>query len=74
MRRLQIHWLSLPKGNPDDNPTETVFSGLQREVIAGSNAADTAEQKRCISHSLQRRNRKKDRFIRLGYLKDFYNQ
>ncbi len=74
MRRLQIHWLSLPKGNPDDNPTETVFSVLQREVIAGSNAPDTGEQKRCISHSLQRRNRRKDRFIQLGYLKDFYNQ
>jgi transposase len=74
MRRLQMHWLSLPKGNPDDNPTETVFSVLQGEVIAGSDAPDTAEQKHCISRSLRRRNRRKGRFIRLGYLKDFYNE
>lgn len=74
MRRLQIHWLSLPKGNPDDNPVETVFSVLQREVIAGSNARDPGEQQHRISHSLQQRNRRKDRFIRLGYLKDFYNE
>jgi transposase len=74
MHRLKMHWLSLPKGNPDDNPTETVFSVLQREDISGSDASDTAEQKRRLSHSLQRRNRRKDRFIRLGYLKDFYNE
>lgn len=74
MRRLNMHRLSLPKGNPDDNPTETVFSGLQREVISGSDAPDTHEQKRRIGRSLQRRNRRKDRFIRLGYLNDFYNE
>lgn len=74
MRRLKMHWLSLPKGNPDDNPTETVFSVLQREGIAGSNAPNTVEQQRRISRSLRRRNRRQDRFIRLGYLKDFYNK
>jgi len=26
MRRLKLHWISLPKASPDDNPAETIFS------------------------------------------------
>ncbi len=53
---------------------QKLFSVLQGEVIAGSDAPDTGDQKRRISHSLQRRNRRQDRFIRLGYRKEFYNE
>ncbi len=72
MRRLKIHWLSLPKASPDDNPIETVFSVLQGEVLAGSNAPDVLAQKRRVSRALRRRNQRKDRFIRLGYLNELY--
>jgi transposase len=72
MRRLQIHWLSLPKGDPDDSPMETVLIVLQGEAIAGRDAPHTAEQKRRISHSLQRRNRCRDRSIRIPCLLDIH--
>lgn len=52
MRRLKIHWLSLPKGSPDDNPIETVFSRLQRDVVAGSDAPDLYTLKRRVSRYL----------------------
>ena len=29
LRALGIRWTSLPKGNPDDNPVETIFSDVQ---------------------------------------------
>jgi transposase len=70
MRRLKIHWLSLPKGSPDDNPLETVFSLLKRDVLAGSNAADGRELKRRLSRYLWQRNRRKDGFVHLAYLQD----
>lgn len=74
LRRLKIHWLSLPKGSPDDNPIETVFSGLQQGILAGSNAPNVAELKRRISRYLWQRNRGKNRFVQLAWLDDFHNQ
>ena len=74
MRQLKIHWLSLPKASPDDNPIETVFSVLQGEVLAGSDAPDVPAQKQRVSTALRRRNWRKDRFIRLGYLSEFYQE
>ena len=29
MRQLKLHWVTLPKGSPDDNPVENIFSDLQ---------------------------------------------
>ena len=74
MRQLKIHWLSLPKKSPDDNPIETIFSLLQRAILAASDAGDVRELKRRISRFLWRHNRCKDRFVRLAYLHDFHNQ
>ncbi len=73
MRRLKIHWLSLPKQSPDDNPVETIFSLLQRAILAGSDAPTVTELKRRISRFLWRHNRCKERFVQLGYLEDFHN-
>ena len=70
MRHLKIHWLSLPTGSPDDNPLETIFSLLKRDVLAGSDAANVSELKRRLSWYLWRRNRHKDRFVLLAYLRD----
>ncbi len=72
LRRLKIHWLSLPKASPDDNPIETVFSVLQGEVLAGSDAPDVPTQKQRVSRALHSRNRRKERFIRLRYLSELY--
>ena len=33
MRRLKLHYISLPKGSPDDNPVETIFSDIQQNLI-----------------------------------------
>jgi transposase len=74
MRRLKIHWLSLPKASPDDNPIETVFSVLQGEVLAGSAAPDVPAEKQRVSRALRRRNQCKDRFIHLSYLNHFYQE
>lgn len=74
MRRLKMHWLSLPKGSPDDNPLEIVFGVLQDEVLVGSDPRDVAEQQRQISRALQRRNRRKDRFIHLKWIDDFHKK
>lgn len=74
MRRLKIHWLSLPKGSPDDNPLETVFGVLQDEVLVGSDPRDVADQQLQISRALQRRNRRKERFVRLKWLDDFHKK
>ena len=74
MRRLKIHWMSLPKASPDDNPVETVFSLLQRAILLGSDALDVHELKRRVSHYLWLHNRRKDRFVHLAYLDDFHNE
>lgn len=74
MRRLKIRWLSLPKGSPDDNPIETVFSLLQRDVLAGSDAPDLSTLKGRVSRYLWLRNRRKNRCVRLAYLDDFHKQ
>jgi transposase len=74
MRRLKIHWMSLPKASPDDNPVETIFSLLQRDILLGSDAPDVRELKRRVSHYLWLHNRRKDRFVHLAYLDDFHNE
>lgn len=70
MRSLKLHWISLPKGSPDDNPVETVFSDIQLMILDNSNDPDEPTTRSRISHYLRRRNRRRDRFIRIPYLPD----
>lgn len=74
IRRLKIHWMSLPKGSPDDNPVESIFSLLQRDILLGSNAPHVHELKRRLSRCLWLRNRRKARVVHLTYLADSHNQ
>lgn len=68
MRRLHLRWTSLPKGSPDDNPVETIFSDIQQALLDNSNDPDVRTTQRRISAHLQARNRRRDRFIRISYL------
>ncbi len=70
MRELHLHWISLPKGSPDDNPCETIFSDVQLMVQDNSNDPDERTMRRRISHRLTKRNRRRDRFIKIPYLWD----
>jgi DDE superfamily endonuclease/Homeodomain-like domain len=36
MRSLRLHWITLPKGSPDDNPVETIFSDVQQMILDNS--------------------------------------
>ena len=33
MQQLRLHWTSMPKGSPDDNPAETIFSDIQQNIF-----------------------------------------
>lgn len=68
MRELQLHWISLPKGSPDDNPCETLFSIIQLLVLDNSNDPNAQVLRRRISRKFQQRNRSQDRFIAIPYL------
>jgi hypothetical protein len=68
LRALGIRWTSLPKGNPDDNPVETIFSDVQQMVLDTSSDTDPAVTQRRISGHLQGCNRRPNRRIRVSYL------
>ena len=68
MRGLVLHRISLPKGSPDDNPVEEVFSDVQLMVLDNSNEPDARTKQHRISAHLTRRNHRGDRFIRIRYL------
>lgn len=70
MRRLKLHWISLPKGSPDDNPVETLFSDVQLMILDNSNDPDVRSTQRRISAHWRGRNRRRDRHIRIPYLPD----
>lgn len=70
MRELQLHWISLPKASPDDNPVETLFSDIQQMILDNSHDADPHTTQRRISAHLRGRNRRADRFIQIPYLGD----
>jgi transposase len=70
MRQLNLHWISLPKGSPDDNPVEGIFSDIQLMVLDNSNDSDAKTTQRRISKHLQRCNRWLNRRIRIPYLPD----
>lgn len=70
MRELGLHWISLPKGSPDDNPVETINSDIQQNVLDTSNDADVKATQRRISARLRGRNRRSDRRVKIHYLPD----
>ncbi len=73
MRALRLHWVSLPKGSPDDNPVETLFSDIQLMILDNSNDADATRTQQRISAHLRGRNQRKDRRMHIGYLSDSHN-
>ena len=68
MRDLCLHWVSLPKGSPDDNPVENIFSDIQLLILDNSNDKDIKTTQHRISTHLRGRNRRSGRFIRIPYL------
>jgi transposase len=70
MRELGLHWISLPKGSPDDNPVETIFAVVQSHILESSNAPDVRTTQRRINALLRGRNRRRDRWIKIHYLPD----
>lgn len=70
MRQLKLHWITLPKGSPDDNPVEGIFSDIQLMVLDNSNDLDAKTTQRRISRHLQRCNRRLNRRISIPYLPD----
>jgi len=68
MRRLGLRWTTLPKGSPDDNPVETIFSDIQQAILDNSNDPDAKATQRRISSHLRSRDRREDRFLRISYL------
>jgi transposase len=73
MRRLLLHWVSLPKGSPDDNPVETIFSDVQLMILDNSDDPDTQTTQGRISTHLRGRNRRTDRLIEVPYLRPKYS-
>jgi transposase len=70
MRQLRLLWTSMPKASPDDNPVETIFSDIQQNILDNSDDPDAHATQRRISNHLRARNRRSDRFIRIGYLEN----
>jgi transposase len=68
MQELSLHWISLPKGSPDDNPVETIFSDVQLMILDNSNDPDIKATQARISAHLRGRKRRHDRHIRIPYL------
>ena len=66
MRQLRLLWTSMPKASPDDNPVETIFSDIQQNILDNSDDPDAHATQRRISNHLRARNRRSDRFIRIG--------
>jgi transposase len=74
MRHLGLHWRTLPKGSPDDNPVETIFSDVQQRILQLSNDPDAGATQRRISWHLRGRNRRRDRKIQILYLENSHKK
>lgn len=74
MRRLKLHWISLPKASPDDNPAEELFSDVKLMVLDNSDDPDARTTQRRISNRFRNRNRRRDRRIRIPYLDDCHKR
>ncbi|MEW6734475.1 MAG: transposase [Acidobacteriota bacterium] len=72
MRELKLRWISLPKGSPNDNPVETIFSDVKLMILDNSNDPDMKTTQRCISSHLRHRNYRSDRRIHRSYLLGFH--
>jgi transposase len=72
MRELRLHWISLPKGSPDDNAVETIFSDVQLMILDNSDDPDERTNQRRISQRLHNRNCRRNRFIRIAYLQNIH--
>jgi transposase len=70
MRQLRLHYISMPKACPDDNPVETLFSPVQTMILNSSNDPDAATTRRRISAYLRGHNRRDDPHIQIPYLLD----
>ncbi len=70
MRQWHLHYISLPKGCPDDNPVETLFSPVQTLILDSSNDPDARTTRRRISAYLRGHNRRNDRRVQISYLPD----
>ena len=70
MRQLHLHCISLPKGCPDDNPVQTLFSPVQTGILDSSNDPDAKATRRRINAHLRGHNRRDDRWIQISYLPD----
>lgn len=67
-RQLHLRWISLPKGSPDDNPVETLFSNIQLMILDNSNDRLPRDTRRRITRFFRGRNQRLDRRIRIHYL------
>ena len=54
MRQLRLHWTSMPKGSPDDNPAETIFSDIQQNILDNSDDPDERATKGRITTICER--------------------
>ena len=70
MRQLKLRWISMPKGSPDDNPVEGIFSDIQLMILDNSNDKTVKTTQKRISSHLRRCNRRRNRHIRISYLND----
>lgn len=70
MRKLKLHYISLPKGSPDDNPVEIIFSDIELMILDNSNDPDAQTTQRRISARLRGRNLRHDRGITIHYIPD----
>lgn len=70
MRKLGLHWITLPTGSPDDNPVEGIFSDIQLMILDNSNDPDSRATKRRISDYLRQCNRRPNRKLRIPSLPD----
>jgi len=74
MRSLRLHWITLPKGSPDDNAVETIFSDVQQMILDNSDDPDPQATQRRISAHLRNRNRRPGRRIRIAFLGDSHKR
>jgi hypothetical protein len=70
MRELKLHWISLPKGSPDDNPVETILSDIQTSILDLSDDPEPRVTQRRIGRHLRARNRRLDRWVKIPYFPD----
>ena len=54
MRQLRLHWTSMPKGSPDDNPAETIFSDIQQNILDNSDDPDECRPKVALATICER--------------------